>query len=147
MIRKQIFILGIIILLLSYLVFPLFAEAPYKRQLDQSNRDPNVACSTTGYYDTNTAVTFFGDSRADFVNSPFYGFSSLDHYFTTGGTWNVQNFGKSTMDSQGFKNQIQTCFGRDPANAAKPLYRNFKIAYNVAFEMGGNDFVNQYPFL
>ena len=144
--RKQFFTFRISVLCLLILVIPLNAEAPYKKNLDIGNTDDKLRCSTSGLYDDKTAVTFFGDSRLDLVDSPFYGFSSLDHYFTTGGTWNVQNFGKSTMDSQGFKNQIQTCFGRDPANAAKPLYRNFKIAYNVAFEMGGNDFVNQYPF-
>jgi len=143
---KSFFLISLIFSFEGY----LFAQAPFKTYLNLDSGagvSKEQTCSTKGYYDTNTAVTFFGDSRADLVDVPIYGFSSLDNYFATGGTWNTQNFGVKGMDSQGFKNQIQACFRRDPDNSAKPLYPNFKIAYNVAFEMGGNDFVNQYPFL
>jgi hypothetical protein len=142
---KSFFLISLIFSFEGY----LFAQAPFKTYLNLDSGagvSKEQTCSTKGYYDTNTAVTFFGDSRADLVDVPIYGFSSLDNYFATGGSWNIQNFGVAGMDSQGFKNQIQACFRRDPDNSAKPLFPNFKIAYNVAFEMGGNDFVNQFPF-
>jgi hypothetical protein len=42
-------------------------------------------CSTAGFYDGNTAVTFFGDSRIDLVDNIAYGAASLDHYMATYG--------------------------------------------------------------
>lgn len=136
----------ILIFTIVLVAFNLQAEPPFKTHLNTGIRDDDKKCSTSGFYDANTAVTFFGDSRIDLVDSIAYGAASLDHYFATYGAWNVQNFGVSGMDSYGFKNQIQTCFTRDPSNPAKAKYPNFKIAYNVAFEMGGNDYVNTLPF-
>jgi len=47
-------------------------------------------CSTAGFYDGNTAVTFFGDSRIDLVDNIAYGAASLDHYMATYGAWNYK---------------------------------------------------------
>jgi hypothetical protein len=75
------------------------------------------------------------------VDNLAYGAASLDYYLATNGTWNVQNFGVGGMDSYGLRDQLQICFKRDPNNLAKANNPNFKIAYNVAFEIGGNDYV------
>ena len=114
--KKYRFLIAVFVL---FFVIPLSAYPPYKRNLDLISNDKDVKCSTADYYDTNTAVTFFGDSRADLVDWFPYGASSLDTYFTTGGTWNLQNFGVKGMDSYAFKDQIQTCFKRNPT---KPYY-------------------------
>jgi hypothetical protein len=73
--------------------FYLQAEPPFKKYLDIGSGDPNKKCSTVDFYDVNTAVTFFGDSRIDLVDNIAYGAASLDHYMATYGAWNVQNFG------------------------------------------------------
>lgn len=116
-------------------------------------------------YDAFTALSFWGDSRADWVASPMYGWASLDAYFGTNGEWNVQNFGVAGRQSAGLMEEIRECFQRetrvysdpnnpnhpkpnDPisytikdADVLKPFYQNFKVSNNVAFEIGGNDFV------
>ena len=135
------------ILVFTIILVPFYmgAEPTFKRYLDINTDNSDIRCSTAGFYDSNTAVTFFGDSRIDLVDNLAYGAASLDHYLSTKGAWNVQNFGVSSMDSYGLKAQIQTCFKRDSFNPAKANNPNFKTAYNVAFEIGGNDYVSQFP--
>jgi hypothetical protein len=123
--------------------FSLIIEAnpPFKRHLAPIPGEPSFdPCVTTGFFDSNTSVTFLGDSRIDYVDKLAYGASSLDYYLATNGTWNVQNFGVGGMDSYGLRDQLQICFKRDPDNPAIANYKDFKTAYNVAFEIGGNDY-------
>ncbi|MDI7230087.1 lipase [Leptospira santarosai] len=120
----------------------------------QTTPDP----SNPLYY-SKTTVTFFGDSRIDFANAIpkgynpalyylpaisngnypgkefslglFYGVSSLDFYLGTDSSWNIQNFGHGGDDSAAMLGHLNTCL----TNA------NYKIAPNVAFEIGGNDYL------
>jgi len=130
-----------------------FGRTPFKTVL---NTDLNscekkrickdTICSTEAFYNRDTAVTFFGDSRIDLVSNLFYGAGSLDAYIgASEGSWNVQNFGVSAMTSEGLRNLIQFCFSRDDSNPTLPKYPAFKITYNVAFEIGGNDFLTRFP--
>ena len=69
----------------------ILANPIFKKHLDTNmNQSKDTVCDTTGFFDSNTAVTFFGDSRIDFVSDLIYGAASLDHYLSTKGTWNVQ---------------------------------------------------------
>lgn len=110
-------------------------------------------------YYSKTRVTFFGDSRIDFANAVpqgydpafyylpviqsadypgrsfslglFYGMSSLDFYLGTDPSWNIQNFGKAGDSSFEMLNQLKKCLGQP----------DYLIAPNVAFEIGGNDYL------
>ncbi|WP_241686936.1 LIC10707 family hydrolase [Leptospira stimsonii] len=120
----------------------------------QNSPDP----SNPLYY-SKTTVTFYGDSRIDYANafpqgynvsyylpiissgkypgklfSPglFYGVSSLDFYLGTDSSWNIQNFGHGGDNSDAMLGQITTCLTNKP---------NYFIAPNVAFEIGGNDYL------
>lgn len=89
----------------------IFADAPYQRYLNTNERLPKEeVCSTTGFYDSNTAFTFFGDSRVDLVSNPLYGASSLDFYLGTGGQWNTQNFAVSATTSVALLAQTKICY-------------------------------------
>jgi hypothetical protein len=67
----------------------LFPQAPFKNHLNLNTKAPvEETCSTSGFYDANTAVTFLGDSRMDLVDNIAYGAASLDHSFATYGAWN-----------------------------------------------------------
>jgi len=158
-------------LILVFMVnFTVFANPIYKRHLvtgidlnmdGMPDRD-NENCSTTGFYDGNTAVSFWGDSRIDLVDNPIYGHSSLDVYLGANG-WNVQNFGVSARQSRGMNDEITECFKRETdyipevldvngdwiggGDPLKPYYTNFITSKNVAFEIGGNDFVGNGLFI
>ncbi|WP_210409595.1 LIC10707 family hydrolase [Leptospira levettii] len=110
-------------------------------------------------YYSKTRVTFYGDSRIDFANAVplgynpalyyaplvqsadypgrsfsmglFYGMSSLDFYLGTDPSWNIQNFGHGGDSSLEMFNHLKQCLGRP----------NYFIAPNVAFEIGGNDYL------
>lgn len=127
----------------------------------QNSPDP----SNPLYY-SKTTVTFFGDSRIDFANAVpqdydaavfyapvlqnnnypgkkfslglFYGVSSLDFYLGTDSSWNIQNFGHGGDNSDAMLGQITTCLTNKP---------NYKIAPNVAFEIGGNDYLQNFLML
>ncbi|EMO58371.1 hypothetical protein LEP1GSC161_2754 [Leptospira santarosai str. CBC1416] len=125
----------------------------------QSTPDP----SNPLYY-SKTTVTFFGDSRIDYANAIpkgynasyylpvisngnypgksfslglFYGVSSLDFYLGTDSSWNIQNFGHGGDNSDAMLGQLSTCL-------KKP---NYIIAPNVAFEIGGNDYLQNFLML
>jgi hypothetical protein len=162
-------LLKFIIAFLSIYSINIFAQAPYKDKLgngiagdpitEGSNPSRTKNCNTASpkRYDGNTAVSFWGDSRLDLVDNTFYGNSSLDVYLEASG-WNVQNFGVSGRQSKGVNDEITECFKREndylsstlDANGKwvgggdpiKPYYTNFITSKNVAFEIGGNDFVN-----
>ncbi|WP_246838177.1 LIC10707 family hydrolase [Leptospira meyeri] len=110
-------------------------------------------------YYSKTRVTFYGDSRIDFANALplgvnpalyyapviqsadypgvsfslglFYGMSSLDFYLGTDPSWNIQNFGHGGDSSIEMLAHLRACLGRP----------NYLIAPNVAFEIGGNDYL------
>ncbi|MBM9590376.1 lipase [Leptospira sp. 201903075] len=110
-------------------------------------------------YYSKTRVTFFGDSRIDFANAVpmginpalyyapvipsadypgvsfslglFYGVSSLDFYLGTDPSWNIQNFGHGGDSSIEMLAHLKACLVRP----------NYSIAPNVAFEIGGNDYL------
>ena len=90
-------------------IFSLIIEAnpPFKRHLAPIPGEPSFdPCVTTGCFDSNTAVTFFGDSRIDLVDNLAYGAASLDHYLSTKGSWNVQNFGVGGISEIQFKDAL-----------------------------------------
>jgi hypothetical protein len=117
----------------------ILANPIFKMHLDTNIYQSNFkVCSTSGFYDANTAVTFLGDSRIDLVDNIAYGAASLDHYFATYGAWNVQNFGVSGMDSYGLKDQIQTCFRRDPSNPHR------KTNFTMAIAIKANPEIDEY---
>jgi hypothetical protein len=75
--------------LINFVGGTILANPIFKKHLDANISQPeDLVCSTSGFYDANTAVTFFGDSRMDLVDNIAYGAASLDHYFATYGTWN-----------------------------------------------------------
>lgn len=112
-----------------------------------------------------TRVTFYGDSRVDLMNAlpegtdpvaylipftngrypgfsfylgTFYGMASLDYYLGIDDvSWNVQNFAKSGMNSEQLLTYLTNCLDK-PTHA---------IASNVAFEIGGNDYLQNLHFL
>ncbi|EMO68658.1 hypothetical protein LEP1GSC132_0389 [Leptospira kirschneri str. 200803703] len=125
----------------------------------QTTPDP----SNPLYY-SKTTVTFFGDSRIDYANAIpkgynasyylpvisngnypgksfslglFYGVSSLDFYLGTDSSWNIQNFGHGGDNTDAMLGQLSTCL-------TKP---NYIIAPNVAFEIGGNDYLQNFLML
>ncbi|WP_232380743.1 LIC10707 family hydrolase [Leptospira ainlahdjerensis] len=126
----------------------------------QASPDP----SNPLYY-SKTTVTFFGDSRIDFANALpkgydaaiyyfpgltngdypgkkfslglFYGASSLDFYLGTDSSWNIQNLGHGGDNSAGLLEYLKTCLTNT----------NHIIAPNVAFEIGGNDYLNNFLML
>lgn len=126
----------------------------------QNSPDP----SNPLYY-SKTTVTFFGDSRIDYANALpkdyiaaayyapvisngnypgksfslglFYGVSSLDFYLGTDSSWNIQNFGHGGDNTDAMLGQLTACL-------TKP---NYKIAPNVVFEIGGNDYLQNFLML
>ena len=153
---------------LFFLSIQTQAEPPYKTHLhigidENRNGLPDNGpgsrnCNTVSpkeLYDSQTAVTFWGDSRIDLVDNIVYGAGSLDSYFAADG-WNVQNFGVSGRQSIALNQEVKECFLRETEYIApkydgsnnwigggdqlKPYYPNFKVSKNVAFEIGGNDF-------
>ena len=96
----------VIIFTIMLVSFHLQAEPPFKRHLDIVSDNSGEKCSTVGLYDSNTAVTFFGDSRIDLVDNLAYGAASLDHYLSTKGSWNVQNFGVGGISEIQFKDAL-----------------------------------------
>ena len=157
-------------LLLLVINLEVFANPIFKRNLvtgiDFNNDglfDRDVYnCITSDIYDGNTAVSFWGDSRLDLVDVPIYGHSSLDVYLGANG-WNVQNFGVGGRQSRGLNDEITECFKRETdyiperldsngvwiggGDPLKPYYTNFITSKNVAFEIGGNDFVGNALFI
>ncbi|WP_016756081.1 LIC10707 family hydrolase [Leptospira santarosai] len=162
-----------ILFLLFFAVSPLLAQ-PFADIPDVPNCDTNNLFSpptqsspdsSNPLYYSKTTVTFFGDSRIDYANAVpkgynaaayylpsigngnypgksfslglFYGVSSLDFYLGTDSSWNIQNFGHGGDNSDGMLGQLSTCL-------KKP---NYIIAPNVAFEIGGNDYLNNFLML
>ena len=155
-----------ILALLIISSLPLFSQSAFKKSLsigipgdpvtEGNNPSRGNNCSTANLFNGQTAVSFWGDSRIDLVDSPIYGNSSLDVYFGVDG-WNVQNFGVSGRQSRGVNDEISECFKRETdyipytvdgtgkwtggGDPVLPYYKNFITSKNVAFEIGGNDFV------
>jgi len=113
------------------------------------------SCTTIEYknlpplFDSNTKVTFYGDSRmqlAHFLLTYGIPFVGLDFFLgALPEGWNVQNFGISGMTSGGLYDHLLNCL---PANGDKaPFPENYKIAKNVAFHIGGNDFFGYTPLI
>ena len=120
----------------------LFAIPPFKTHLDTENIDDQKRCQTASLYDDNTAITFFGDSRIDFVNNPGYGKSTipsiLNEPFGSAGAYsadllfteeNIQNLGKEGYRSYDIVRHLDRCIPK--------LSENYKIAKRFVFYVGG----------
>jgi lysophospholipase L1-like esterase len=59
--------------------------------------------------------------------------------------WNEQNFGISGMTSRGLYDHLLNCLRANGDKA--PFPENYKIARNVAFHIGGNDFIGYTPLI
>ncbi len=83
----------------------------------------------------NSSVTFYGDSRLDLIDSPFYGYANLDAYLGASkeAGWNVQNLANSNPD------------GSD--DFTRMMFPRYVTSKNIVFEIGGNDFIQKIPEL
>ncbi len=115
--------LGFLIILQTLCIFEIGAQPFF-------NRPNNDNCNTTGKYNSQTRVTFYGDSRMDYAQ--LYSPGNMDFFLGANG-WNVQNFGLNGEDTEGLLKHLKTCLNRTN-------YPSYKIHQNVAFHIGGNDF-------
>lgn len=166
-------VFNVIYLLITLTTSSLIAQ-PFFGIPDTSNcttnllyTDPTAPSpdSSNPLYFSKTTVTFFGDSRIDFANAVpkdynaaayyapilqnnnypgksfslglFYGVSSLDFYLGTDSSWNIQNFGHGGDNSEAMLGQLTNCLPKS----------TYKIAPNVAFEIGGNDYLQNFLML
>jgi len=129
-----------LLLLLSLLSGTDLIAGPYTYfDVFSGNRD----CNTSGLYDSKTRASFFGDSRihladgrlAPLIKLDVYAFGNpagLDFFLRgAGDDWNVQNLASSGMMSGQLDDFLNGCLKNE----------NFKIHENVAFHIGGNDFL------
>ncbi|GIX41285.1 MAG: hypothetical protein KatS3mg129_1018 [Leptospiraceae bacterium] len=78
-----------------------------------------IICTTESNFDSNTKVTFYGDSRMDFADLPFpyglagmfgSGLGGLDVFLgALPEGWNVQNFAVTGMTSSGLYDHLLNC--------------------------------------
>ena len=73
-------------------------ESNYDRPKPKSDQ---YYCDLDDQNNFQTAVTFYGDSRLDLIDSPFYGYANLDAYLGASkeAGWNVQNLANSGLTS------------------------------------------------
>lgn len=129
-----------IVVMILFLLFPMHLVALPFTYFDMlSYRD----CNTSGLYDSQTRATFFGDSRIHLADSRLALLLKLDKYtygnpagldfFLRGADdgWNVQNLAMSGYTSDALDKFLDQCLKKD----------TFKIHENVAFHIGGNDFM------
>ncbi|HMV81296.1 MAG TPA: hypothetical protein PK453_28330 [Leptospiraceae bacterium] len=108
-------------------------------------------CKTVGekvvYSSTQTKITFYGDSRMDFVNSPGYGNSTmpsiLNEPYGNSGAYSadslfseesIQNLGKEGYRSYEIVRHLDNCIPN--------MSKNYKIAKRFVFHVGGNNFMD-----
>lgn len=130
---------------------------PFEANLESIWRD----CNTTApgqLYNANTSVTLYGDSRIDLIDDmwagavpgtgegvpvPIYGHLGIDGFL--GGSensWNVQNLTHGTWPSGKLLDHLRDCMSSEAGSAKFP---NYKTSKNVAFSIGGNDFLANVP--
>lgn len=114
MIIRGVILKAICIFAIFSFVSSLTAIPPFKKYLDVGNTKDDFRCKSDDVYDENTAITFFGDSRIDLVDNPFYGASSLDFYLQSDKSWNVQNFGVAGWPSTSVKDLLIKCLRTKP---------------------------------
>ncbi|HNH09910.1 MAG TPA: SGNH/GDSL hydrolase family protein, partial [Leptospiraceae bacterium] len=107
-----------------------------------------LECNTKDFYDpAQTKITFYGDSRMDFVNSPGYGNSTmpsiLNEPFGSAGAYSadslfseesIQNLGKEGYRSYEIVRHLDNCIPN--------MSKNYKIAKRFVFHVGGNNFMD-----
>lgn len=181
---KKIIFITFILTILKTQIFSYPYVNDTKQKLD--NGVQVVKCSTEGNYDSNTKVTFYGDSRIEYAEfplpyglaaKPFFdlpssGIGGLDTFLgALPEGWNVQNFSHSGMTSgsyftngisewgnedsskpkvevgiSGLYNHLLNCL-RANGDPYPPFPKAYKIARNVAFHIGGNDFIRYAPLI
>jgi hypothetical protein len=102
------------------------------------------SCDTSSQYDSDTKATVYGDSRMDYMGGvPGFPLYDLDVYlqYPSARAWNVQNFGLNGESSTGLEAHLRKCLSNTPPTTTTST-GNYKIHENVAFHIGGNDFVN-----
>ena len=82
--------------------------------LSKNYYPPNRECNLTNYYDANTSITFYGDSRGELVHWVWYGESPGDGwipYFDNGSDqhWNIQNLAVAGKRTRGLYRMIVNC--------------------------------------
>ena len=126
------FVLSIIASTLFF-VSSLYADYPF----------PGVGCDTA-LDPARTRLTILGDSLSQLVSAPAYGAADWEVYLTIhrpDTDWSVQNLATAAMTTDAIYDRIRLCAQTD-ANR-----NTFKMAANVAFESGGNDFILNLPTL
>ena len=73
---------------------------------------PNYYCDLDDQNNFETAITFYGDSRLDLIDSPFYGYANLDAYLGASkeAGWNVQNLANSGLTSLDLIKHLSLCY-------------------------------------
>ncbi|MBP9888066.1 MAG: hypothetical protein KBF93_17335 [Leptospiraceae bacterium] len=126
--------------LLATLFIIIFSE--YIISYPYTSRPGN--CDTSGQYASDTKATVYGDSRMDYMGGiPGFPWHDMDAYlqYPNERTWSVQNFGLNGESSTGLQTHLEECLKHSPP-ATTISTGNYKIHENVAFHIGGNDFVH-----
>lgn len=98
-------------------------------------------CFTTDSINADTSITFYGDSRGDWVDLSSYGeFSNgwatyLD--FGAERNWNIQNLAVAGQRAVDLFWTIASC----NADSEQEAYKQYKTATRYAVEIGGNDYI------
>lgn len=127
-----------ILFLLSMYFFAELSAYPFTTRPYSGDDITNPEfCNVAGQFDSNTKATVYGDSRMDYMGNipglPLYDMDVYLHFPNTP-TWNVQNFGLNGETSEGLFKHLDKCL-----NFTSTKY---KIHENIAFHIGGNDFVH-----
>ena len=138
-------------------------ESNYDRPKPKSDQ---YYCDLDDQNNFQTAVTFYGDSRLDLIDSPFYGYANLDAYLGASkeAGWNVQNLANSGLTSLDLIKHLSLCYRAkfpfsqitetDVTKLSNPdgsddftrmMFPRYVTSKNIVFEIGGNDFIQKIP--
>lgn len=124
------------------------AQTYYTPSIDDNSNHDNYTCSIdNSEIDENTSITFYGDSRGDYVDFPLYGEIpwGWNYYFAPyASNWNIQNMAVGGWRIENLYNHLIDCNLYKPPN--KTFY-DYTTATRYAVEIGGNDAIDQIPTL
>lgn len=129
----------IFILFVLVSISPVYSDRGF---IDEKN-------CVTDFNENKTILTLYGDSLGDFVDQPLYGVLGWETYLgmhRSSVEWDIQNFATAGATTRTVYDLLKRCAEtfkdpNDPTADPETIRKNFKTADNVAFEIGGNDYM------